>query len=121
MKFRLDKPIGDLLTDLVREAGRELGARARRVPTRGAQASGPLGGKLAGALRAPESLVKRHRWGAVVDWHALGQTFMWLTQGTRRQVARPVTLAPPQVAIRGAVESEAARYFAKRDRRRAAR
>lgn len=122
MKFRLDKPIGDLAVETVKAAARELSGSAARVPHRsGRKKRGPVGGRLASALRSPERLVRRERWGAVIKWNDLGQSFLFFVRGTKRQKARPVDLAPKERAARAAVDSAAESYFRKRDRRRGKR
>lgn len=120
MRFRLDKTIGDLCVATVRKAASDLRSGAPREAHRG-RGSGALGGKLAQALRNAEGLVRRERWGAVIDWHSLGQKFLWLTNGTKRQKARPVTLAPPEQQVRRAVEAAAVKHFAQRERKRGKR
>ena len=120
MRFRLDKTVGDLLVDTVKAAGRKLSASSQRVPHRSKPAA-PIGGRIASALRQGEQFVRRERWGGVIKWNDLGQSFLFLVRGTKRQKARPVELAPKEEAIRGAAESAAAQHLAARDRRRGRR
>ena len=120
MRFRLDKVIGDLCVAVVRKASADLSAGAGRVAHRGSS-RGAIGGRLAGALRRPKKLVRAERWGAVIDWHSLGQKFLWLIRGTRRQKARPVQLAPSEQQVSNAVARAAERHYRRRDRRRSRR
>jgi hypothetical protein len=118
-RLRLDKAVGDLCKQTVRKASGDLSSAAPRVPHRARKnpARGPVGGKLAAALKRPDNLVRTDRWGAVIEWHKLGQKFLWLTQGTVRQKARPVQLAPDEKNIRAAVERESAKHYRKREKR----
>ena len=120
MKFRLDKVIGDLLVDTVKEAGRKLSSSAGRVSHR-SKRSGPVGGKITAALRNGERLVERKRWGGKIKWNDLGQAFLFLVRGTKRQKARPVDLVPKAEDVRARVEAAAADHFSRRDRRRGKR
>lgn len=114
VKWNPGKVIERIMRRLQERVAREVAAATPRVPHRSGMAfRGRTGGTLAQAVRA-KSILKVRRWGAVLQLSKLGQKFLWFTQGTSRQKARPVTLAPDPVAVTRELQADAQRHFAAR-------
>jgi hypothetical protein len=78
---------------------------------------GSLGGSLPKLVRSA-SLLKRERWGVVLNFSSLGQKLLWFHRGTSRQRARPLDFTPNEQALARDVEADAARHYERTDRRR---
>lgn len=95
----------------LRSASPPVPHRATRDATRPSFRAATLpGGSLVAAV-AKRDLVVAKPWGAVVQWFKLGQKFLWFTQGTSHQKARPVTLAPNVAELRRDLEADAVKHF----------
>ena len=68
------------------------------------------GGSLSAAI-ASKDFVTIKPWGAILNWSKLGQKFLWLVQGTSRQKARPIKLAPDVGELAKELEADAAKHF----------
>lgn len=88
---------------------------APRKPHRGGR-KGPIGGSFYNRIRSRD-FVKRKPWGVVFQFFKLGHTFLFFVEGTKKQKARPVPLAPSEAEVRGVVERSAHDYFSKRNDR----
>lgn len=85
--------------------------RATRDATRKSYRAATLpGGSLVAAIGKRDFLTVKP-WGAVLNWSKLGQKFLWFVEGTRRQKARPVPLAPNVPELTRELEADAAKHF----------
>lgn len=68
------------------------------------------GGSLVAAISKRDFITVKP-WGVVLNWAPLGPKFMWLVNGTPRQKARPVKLAPDVAEIVREVREDGVRHF----------
>lgn len=96
---------------LVQRVSQDIRAKQRKPHT---GARGAPGGGLATKVLA---IVSTGRARVVVAYSKLGQPFMWLRRGTRRQPGHQINLLPDEAAIARDVEADAVRHFSQRDQR----
>lgn len=107
---------GPLHRIAVRVANRVASALASRSRKSHRGHKGAPGGKLVSAIRS-RSFVKVNRWGLVLPFHSLGNKFMWLTRGTKKQPKLDARLTPERSEVEAAVQADALRHFAAREAR----
>ncbi len=117
MKWRLDKVIERIARGVARKAAAAIRGAAPRVQHRdGSAAAGAVGGSLVKAILSP-AFVRVSRWGAVLQWHSLGQEGLWFRNGTSRQKARPFELSPDPAAVTAEIQADAEAFWERRARR----
>jgi len=94
---------------LVARVSQDIRAKQRKPHT---GPTGPAGGGLAERVL---NIVRTGRSVVVVAYSELGQPFLWLRRGTRRQRAHPINLLPDEAAIKASVEADALRHFQARE------
>lgn len=85
--------------------------RGTKDPARKSYRAATLpGGSLVAAIGKKDFITVKP-WGVVVQWFKLGQKFLWFVEGTKRQKARPLRLAPEIPALVRELEADAAKHF----------
>lgn len=108
-KWNPGKVIERAARRLQQQASRAIASAPATVPHRGST-PGQTGGSLSRAVAA-RGLVVVKRWGAVIQWHSLGQKFLWFVEGTKRQKARPVPLVPDVAKLTSELQEDAQRHY----------
>lgn len=110
-KWNPGKVVERFARQVQQAAARAIRSASPRVPHRDGKAvRGAVGGSLADAA-LKQDVVEVKRWGAVINWSALGQKFLWFVEGTKRQKARPVPLKPDVPKLVRALERDAVDHY----------
>lgn len=117
-KWDPSKKILQTLRRLQAAIARAIVAAAPQKPHRdGTKPRGRVGGSLANAVRSTK-LLRKARWGAVLELAKVGAKLRFFASGTKRQQARPIPTTPDVAKLTAELQADAVQHYERRARGR---